>query len=317
MRSSMRFRYYLMIILLLALSSITQAKPLKLLLDWHLNPDHAPIIVAKEFGFFKKHHVKVKLIQPSNSADPVKMVAAGQADIGITYQPGFMIAVSQGLPLVRFASLVNQPLNCLLTLKQFDIKNLKDLKGKTLAHDASGGNQIMLRTMLRHEGMSLKDVNTITVHFSEVQALLSHRVQGFTGAMRNLEPYEIKQHGQKPQVFIPQNYGYPAYDELIFITNRDKIDDPRLPRFVAALREATHYLKQHPHKTWQRFANQHPDLDTQLNHTVWFKSLQYFADKPGKLNKQRYKQFAKFLQKEKLIKQLPQLSHYAVEIAKS
>ena len=38
------------------------ADKLTILLDWFVNPDHAPLIVAKEKGFFAKHDLDVELI---------------------------------------------------------------------------------------------------------------------------------------------------------------------------------------------------------------------------------------------------------------
>ena len=55
----------------------------------------------------------VKLIGPANPADPPKLVAAGKADLAITYQPQLLLDVQQGLPLVRVATLINKPLGCM------------------------------------------------------------------------------------------------------------------------------------------------------------------------------------------------------------
>ncbi|MEM1244199.1 MAG: ABC transporter substrate-binding protein, partial [Pseudomonadota bacterium] len=40
----------------------TNSQPLTVILDWFANPDHAPLFVAEEFGFFKKVGLTVKLI---------------------------------------------------------------------------------------------------------------------------------------------------------------------------------------------------------------------------------------------------------------
>ena len=92
------------------------AEPFTVLLDWFVNPDHAPLFVALEKGYFAEAGLEVKMIAPADPNDPPKLVAAGQADIAISYQPQLHMHVAQGLPLVRIGTLVATPLNSLVVL---------------------------------------------------------------------------------------------------------------------------------------------------------------------------------------------------------
>ncbi|HSA82560.1 MAG TPA: ABC transporter substrate-binding protein, partial [Geminicoccaceae bacterium] len=71
------------------------ADKLTLLLDWFVNPDHAPILVAQERGYFADAGLEVEIIAPADPNDPPKLVAAGQAEIAISYQPQLHIQVDQ------------------------------------------------------------------------------------------------------------------------------------------------------------------------------------------------------------------------------
>lgn len=42
-------------------------EPLTLVLDWYINPDHAPIMVAEQIGAFKAQGLDVRIIPPSDS----------------------------------------------------------------------------------------------------------------------------------------------------------------------------------------------------------------------------------------------------------
>ena len=96
--------------LVLASSNIVKAADkLTLMLDWFVNPDHAPLIVAKQKGFFKNAGLDVDLIAPADPNSPPKMVAAGKADLAVSYQPQLHVQVSQGLPLIRIGTLVSTP----------------------------------------------------------------------------------------------------------------------------------------------------------------------------------------------------------------
>ena len=57
------------------------------LLDWFVNPDHGPLFVALEKGFFKDRGLKVEFKVPSNPNDLPKLVAAKKADLAVSYQP--------------------------------------------------------------------------------------------------------------------------------------------------------------------------------------------------------------------------------------
>ena len=59
----------LLSILLLTFTSNVNASSEKLTigLDWFINPDHAPIIIAKKRNFFKDLNLEVEMIEP---ADP-------------------------------------------------------------------------------------------------------------------------------------------------------------------------------------------------------------------------------------------------------
>lgn len=42
-------------------------EPLTLVLDWYINPDHAPIMVAEQIGAFKAQGLDVKIVPPVGS----------------------------------------------------------------------------------------------------------------------------------------------------------------------------------------------------------------------------------------------------------
>ena len=101
-----------------------------LILDWFINPDHGPIIIAEENGYFAEQGLEVEIVAPANPSDPPKLVAAGQAELAISYQPQLHLQVHEGLPLIRVGTLIATPLNCLLVLADGPIQSIADLKGK-------------------------------------------------------------------------------------------------------------------------------------------------------------------------------------------
>lgn len=309
----------MLLLILLCFSTVGYAqdavnRPLTVVLDWFINPDHAPLIVAEQQGFFKQVGLVVKLIQPADPSDGSKWVAAKKADIAITYQPQLLVQVDQGLPLVRFGSLVDSPLDCLVALKSSSIEQIKDLKGKKIGYSAGGTDSVMLQAMLGVHGLTLAQVKLINVRYDLVQALLSGSIHAFTGGMRNVEPIQLARLGHPAQVFLPEENGFPAYDELIFVTHRDAVQDLRLKSFLMAVQQGIDYLIAHPQKSWDMAIKQYPALNNPLNKASWVASVRYFSKHPAALEKNKYEVFAQFMQKQGFIKAKPDLNSYAVAL---
>lgn len=291
-----------------------QLQSLTVILDWFANPNHAPLFVAQQQGFFKQQGLEVKLIGPANPSDPPKLVAAGKADLAITYLPQLLLAVQQGLPLVRIATLIDKPLACLAVKANSGINSISDLKGKRIGYSTDGVDSAMLRAMLAAHGLNINDVKLVNVNYDLTQALLSGKVDAVTGVYRNFELIQMKLVGFHALAFYPENNGVPPYDELIVVTNRKELNDPRLLKFLIALKQGEDYLQQFPEPSWQQFAQNHPELNNNLNRQAWLATLPDFAQDPAKLNSTQYDNFAKFMLNEHLITKLVPIKDYAVNL---
>ena len=292
------------------------ADRLTLLLDWFVNPDHGPILVADQLGYFKAAGLDVDIVAPSDPNDPPKLVAAGQADIGVSYQPQLHIQVDQGLPLVRIGTLVATPLNSLLVLADGPIHKIEDLKGRKVGFSVGGFEDTLLQAMLANHGLALSAVELVNVNFALAPALLSGQVDGVIGAYRNFEMNQLALEGKPGRAFYPEEEGVPAYDELIFIANRAKLADPRLGRFLDAVEKGVQYLVNHPDESFKLFVKGRPELDDELNRRAWADTVARFALRPAALDHARYARFAAFLADQGLIKPPPPVETYAVELAR-
>lgn len=291
----------------------TAADKLTLVLDWYVNPDHAPIMVAEQIGAFKQAGLDVTIVPPSDPALPPRLVAAHKADLAITYQPQVHFFADQGLPLVRVGTLIDSPLNTVLTLDK-NIHSPADLKGKKVGYSVSGIEQATLDTMAKYAHISPDSIKLINVNFQLTSALLAGQVDAVIGGYRNIEALELALQGKTPGVMNVEDYGVPAYDELVIVANRDEVNAPKIKKFLTALKAGVTYLRAHPQESWQAFASAHPELNTELNKQAWFKTLPLFAADPAKLNRARYEVYERFLYQNKLIKRITPLEDYAVAV---
>lgn len=293
------------------------AEKFTVLIDWFVNPVHANIVLAKQKGFFEQQGLDVEIVEPTDPSMPPKLVAAGQGDISMDYQPHLYMQVEQGLPLVRVGTLVPTPFNSLTVLKSSNINSLADLKGKKIGFSVSGFEDSLLSTMLATAGLSLKDVELVNINWALSQSLLTKRVDAVIGAYRNFELHELRLEGSEGKAFFPEENGVPVFEELILVAHKDRVNDPKIAKFLTALEQATAYMKQNPEQAWQDFMSYKPkELNNELNRLAWNDTYPKFADNPRKLDKQRYQQVAQFMLDKGLIKSIPALESYAVEIEK-
>lgn len=295
-------------------SSAFAADKLVILLDWFVNPDHAPLIVAKEKGFFAKHDLDVELIEPSDPSAPPRLVAAGQGDVAVNYQPQLHVQAAEGLPLTRIGTLVATPLNTLIVLEDGPIKEIADLKGKKIGYSLAGFEDALLGTMLGNHGVSIDDVELINVNFSLSPSLYSGQVDAIIGGYRNFELNQMEIEGKPGKAFYVEEEGVPPYDELILTVRNDAVDDPRYARMLDALEEGVQYLINHPDDSWDAFISAYPNLDDELNIKAWADTLPRFALRPAAIDRARYSRFADYMVKQGLIDESPALETYAAVI---
>lgn len=287
---------------------------LTVLLDWFTNPDHAPVITAQALGYFEEQGLDVELIEPADPSMPPKLVAAGQGDIAISYQPTLHAQIEEGLPVKWIGTLVETPLNSLIVLKDGPIQELKDLKGKKIGFSVSGFEDAMLGQMLRSVDLSVEDVELINVNFALSPALMSGQVDAVIGAYRNFELTQIEIEGKDGKAFFPEENGVPIFDELIYVVHKDKTEDPRFSKFMAAIEAATIFLTNHSDEAWNAFIEAYPNLNDELNKRAWADTLPRFAKRPAALDEGRYQRFAEFMAEAGLISKVVPVETYAVEI---
>jgi putative hydroxymethylpyrimidine transport system substrate-binding protein len=310
------FRKLIPAALALALSAVPAAAVDKMtvLLDWFVNPDHGPLIIARENGYFAAEGLAVDLIAPADPNDPPKLVAAGKADLAVSYQPQLHLQVAEGLPLIRVGTLVATPLNALVVLKDGPIKAIADLKGRKVGFSVGGFEDALLGVMLEKHGLKLTDVELVNVNFSLSPSLIAGQVDAVIGAFRNFELNQMDIVDRPGLAFYPEEEGVPTYDELILIANKANVASPMIPRFLAAVEKATQYIVNHPDEAWAMFKATSKDLDDELNRRAWRDTLPRFALSPAALDHGRYARFAAFLKERGMIKEAMPVTEVAVDV---
>src|SRR5205085_1232621 len=148
-------------------------QPLTLMLDYFPNADHVGIYQALAEGDFAQGGLDLHVQTPSDPSLPLKLLAAGKADIAISYEPELMLARDKGLPLVSIGAIVQKPLTSIVSIGSKHIQTPSKLRGKRIGDSGIPYQHAYLTTILQQAGVPLSSVKETNVGFNLVPAMLS------------------------------------------------------------------------------------------------------------------------------------------------
>jgi putative hydroxymethylpyrimidine transport system substrate-binding protein len=295
-------------------SDDTKGEPEKLTLDldFYPNPDHAGIYMAQEEGFFEEAGLEVAIHSPSDPAAPLKDVAAGRADLAITYEPEVMLAREQGLDVVAVAALVNQPLTSLIWLQRSGIKSVPDLKGKTVSYAGIPYQEAFLKTILARAHVPASAVKTANVGFGLIPSLVSGSAQAMLGGYSNVEGVDLRERGKQPVITPVDQLGVPTYDELVFVARRSSLeeDGQKIRLFIQALKRGTEAAVKTPKAASEAILAANKDLEPKLVEAEIAATLPLLNARTqgqpyGYMDPKEWEAFAAWMRDEELISALP------------
>lgn len=237
-----------------------QLEEFNVVLDWYPNAVHGFIYEAIEKGYYEQEGLKVNVQFPSNANDALSLTAAGKADAGIYYlQDMVMARANQNVPVKAIGTIVQKPLNIILSLAEKNITSSKDLIGKTIGYAGTELSEAHIKTILKDAGGSENDVSIIDVGFDLMSSMSTGRVDATIGCMVNHEVPAMKEEGFDVNYFFLNEYGVPDYYELVFVTGEDQLKDEskkdKLARFLKASQKGFEDMKKNPDETLQILLN--------------------------------------------------------------
>jgi putative hydroxymethylpyrimidine transport system substrate-binding protein len=289
-----------------------KAEGLSLALDFYPNPDHVGIYEAQKLGYFRDAGLDVSISAPTDPSAPIKEVAAGRADLAISYEPEVLLAREQGLDVKAVAALVDRPLTSLIWLGKSGIKRLGDLRGKTIATAGIPYQDAFLKTILARVHLSPDDVKAVNVGLGLLPAIVGGKAQAMLGGFSNVEGVDLRLRKKHPTVTPVDKLGVPTYDELVLVAKGSRIDDDPDPirLFIAALARGTAAAEQNPDAATQALLEQNHDLDPKLTAAEVKATLPVLsqpggADPYGYMDQEQWRQFIGWMRDNGLISSLP------------
>jgi putative hydroxymethylpyrimidine transport system substrate-binding protein len=235
----------------------------QLALDFTPNAVHAPLYAAIRTHADTAEGVRLVIRQPGSGPDALKQVAAGNLDLGVLDIHDLAIARERGIDVVGVAALVGKPLAALVT--KSSIKRPRDLEGHDVGVSGLPSDPAFLDAIIAHDGGKLSRVHQITIGFNAVSGILAGKVDG-APVFWNAEGVALKQRGVKVNEFRVEDYGAPAYPEVVLITARRTLERERdrIRRALLAIRAGGVAVQNDPDGAVRQIAHEAQTDDTKL-----------------------------------------------------
>jgi putative hydroxymethylpyrimidine transport system substrate-binding protein len=260
------------------------AKPFTVVLDFFPNADHAALYSAIAHDDFRAVGLEVHPQAPSDPSLPLQLLAAGRADMAISYEPELLLARDQGLKLVSIGALVQRPLTSIIALHGKHVTKVSDLAGKTVGTAGIPYQAAELKTALQSAGVSPSTVNEVNVGFNLVPAMLSGKVAATLGGFWNYEAIQLQQMHKQPVTIPVDEAGVPAYDELVLVVREDEAHKrgAELRPFLQALTQGEREVRADPAAAAALVVKANPSLDPKLQLTSIERTLPATVPAAGK-----------------------------------
>lgn len=273
-------------------------KDATLVLDFIPGAVHAGIYEAKSKGYYEDNGINLKIIEPTSTADTLKLIDAGKADFGIADGIDMASQIEEGREAKAIMAILQRPPGGLITLEEDGIATPADLAGKTVGVTGVPSDNAILDTIMADAGSNSDEADVVTIGFNGVQSLEAGKVQAFTGFIP-ADGVQVEADGYKTKSFPLDENGGPSYPGLVAFSTESMIaDDPDLMKgFVEATIKGYQDALADPEAALTSLEDQTQGLDPELQKQVFDAYIPYFgeSDTYGQFKKEALESLSTFL----------------------
>lgn len=280
-----------------------------LVLDYTPNTNHTGIYLAKEKGYYKDQGIDLEIIQPSDS-DSVTLVASDKAQFGVSYQEDVTYALTREkdpLPVKAIATIIQHNTSGFAAPVEKNIKTAKDFEGKTYGGWGSPSEEAIIKLAMEKQGADFNKLKRVDIGKDDYFTATKKNIDfawifdAWTGVEARLKNIKLD--------YIPIKDIDPALDYYtpILITNNKTIkENPELvKKFMAATSRGYEEAIKDPSGAADILSKAVPELDKNLVKTSQEYLAKLYKDdaqKWGQMKAEVWKNYAKFMQDNGLIK---------------
>jgi ABC-type nitrate/sulfonate/bicarbonate transport system substrate-binding protein len=252
---------------------------LTVVLDWVPNINHSGLYVALANGYFAAQGLDVEIVQPGDNY-ALQLVAAGQAEFGVSYQEEVTFARDQAIPVVSVAAVIQHNTSCFAAPASKGIHSVADFAGKKYGGWGGAVEEALLGYLAESENFAAP-VEIINIGSSDFFAATESSVD-FSWIFYGVTGIEAELRGVALDTIFLKDID-PAFDYYTPVLVAEEswlaANPDIVRRFLAAVSEGYQYADSHPEEAATILLAAAPELDADLVTTgqLWL-SGQYTDD---------------------------------------
>ena len=230
------------------------------------NIQFAPFYVAQSLGYYRDAGLEVTFHHHAPGQDEFAALVAGQEDAIFAGGDEITQARAHNVPIVDVATVFTRYPVVAIVPSDSSIQSAADLRGHTVGVPGKyGATYIGLLSLLSSVGLKESDVKVQSIGYTQVTALLTHKVDAVMGYVNN-EPLLLQKGGMSVRTLDVNNAEHPlisnglaAMESMLASRGGD------IKKLVAATLKGVQYVIEHPEDAVQRSKSFVPGLDNATN----------------------------------------------------
>jgi NitT/TauT family transport system substrate-binding protein len=271
------------------------------------NIQFAPFYVAQSLGYYKAAGLDVTLRHHGANEDEFGALVSGKENLIFAGGDETLQARAQGQDIVYVAEVFTKYPVALIVPSDSPIQKVSDLKGRSVGIPGKfGATWIGLLALLSSAGLKQDDVNIQTVGFTQVQALVTKKVDAVMGYLNN-EPIQLQKQGMAVRTIDVASAQPLISNGIAGLRSTLSAHPDQVKAFIAATLKAVDYSIAHPQEALEISKADVPGLDDPANAadalTVLKATLPLWehTGKAGSSDPAAWKSMADFMQAQGLL----------------
>jgi ABC-type nitrate/sulfonate/bicarbonate transport system substrate-binding protein len=274
-------------------------------LDWTPNTNHTGLYVARDMGYYEAEGLNVTIVQPGEAGADT-MVAAGNAQFGVSYQEGVTLARIADVPIVSIAAVIQHNTSGFAAPVDRKMKTPKDFEGKKYGGGGWPVDAAMIESLMISDNADFSKVEFVNTGGADYFAAVKRDID-FAWIFYAWTGIEAELRGEKIDIVYPKDYGKELdYYTPVLVTSEKMIADQpdTVKAFMKATSEGYEYAIAEPEKAADVLIKAEPDLnkDLVIASQKWL-SDQYQAEAPrwGEQKLEVWENYTAWMLKYKLL----------------
>lgn len=233
------------------LAAPVPTKSFTLLLDWTPNPNHIPLYVGVEKGFFVDEGISLTLQKNTDTCSSIPHLLLEKVDYTLYHSLGVLKTAVRGAPVQVAGRLIDSSLQGLIYRKNEGIEKLEDLNGRVLGFCLNDSKNLpnLLEALRKHHVVPSEIKN---VSADMISPMLTYQIDFLYGGFYNVEGVTIALKGTPTGCFLSDTYGSPTGPQLLICGKKGSpaMTPQTLQSLQKALSRSLDFCREYPQEAF-------------------------------------------------------------------